>query len=182
MKKTKTVNLIRLLALGICLSFPLNNYSQTKKSQNKMENSNQVSKNKEAIRSLYENLLNERHLDQLGNVIDASFVGIRGEKGPEGFKGVLEGLIMAFPDIKWSIEDLIAADNKVVVRWTWKGTFQNSFRGYQPTQKEMTNSAISIYEFVNGKATQAWIQSDQLGFLLAAGAIPPSLIAPPAKK
>jgi len=140
-------------------------------------NTEQSTTNKQIISNLYENVMNQRHLELLNNVIDSSYRGIRGEKGAEGFKQTVGPLIEAFPDIQWYIEDLIADGNKVVVRWRWTGTFQNAFRGIAANQKQFVNEAITIYEIANNKAVKAWMQSDQLGFLIQAGIIPQSLIS-----
>jgi predicted ester cyclase len=163
-------------------------FSQAKNLNNskiKTETMNTASTtNKQLIRNLYEKVINQRHLELLNTVIDSSYTGIRGKKGVEGFKQTVGTLIEAFPDIQWHIEDLIADGNKVVVRWRWTGTFHNSFRGIAANQKQFANEAITIYEVVNNKAVKAWMQSDQLGFLIQAGIIPQSLIpgGPPKNK
>lgn len=147
----------------------------------KME-TQKLTDNKQLIRNLYENILNQRHLELLNSVIDDKYVGARGEKGPDGLKQTVGPLIAAFPDIQWQVEELLAEGNKVVVRWKWTGTFQNSFRGVAPNQKKMTNEAIAVYEFENDKVVRSWIQSDQLGFLVQADVIPTSLIPGAPKK
>ncbi|MBS1687548.1 MAG: ester cyclase [Bacteroidetes bacterium] len=172
--------------IGIAISFcsvakSFHSDSPTIKTDNQTMGTTQTASNKEAIRTLYTELLNHRHLDQLGTVIDDSYVGIQGEKGPEGFKETVGSIISAFSDIQWNIDDLIADGNKVVVRWTWTGTFKHPFRGFSPTQKQLSNSAIGIYEFANGKAVHAWLQSDQLGFLMQIGVITPTIFNPTKK-
>jgi len=166
------------MAISFCVAAKnFHSHSSTKTEHETMD-TEQTASNKDAIRKLYTELLNHRHLDQLGTVIDDNYAGIRGEKGPEGFKETVSSLISAFPDIQWSIEDLMADGNKVIVRWTWTGTFKHPFRGFSPTQQQLSNSAIGIYEFANGKAVQAWLQSDQLGFLMQIGVISPAIFAP----
>ena len=133
--------------------------------------------NKQVIRNLYEVILNQKKLDLLNAVIDDNYSGVRGEKGAEGFRQTIGPLIAAFPDIQWKIEDLFAEGNKVIVRWKWTGTFKNAFRDFQPNQKQFTSEAIVIYEMANKKAMKAWMQSDQLGFLVQAGVVSPAVLA-----
>jgi steroid delta-isomerase-like uncharacterized protein len=142
---------------------------------------NSEAKNKESIRNLYENILNNRHLEMLNELISENYVGVRGEKGAEGFRQTVGSLISGFPDIKWAIEDLLAEDDKVIVRWTWTGTHQNAFRGFPQTNRKLTNSAIVIYQFENNRIKAAWLQSDQLGFLTQIGVISPGMLTPPTK-
>ena len=143
------------------------NNSNAKNEQTDME----TETNKQVIRNLYENILNKKRLDLLNTAIDDNYIGVRDEKGAEGFKQIITPLIASFPDIQWKIEELLSEGSKVVVRWKWTGTFKNAFMGYQPNQKQFTNEAIVIYEMSNKKAIRAWMQSDRLGFWLQAGVI-----------
>ena len=143
------------------------NNSKAQNEQTDME----TETNKQVIRNLYENILNKKRLDLLNTVIDDSYIGVRGEKGAEGFKQTIGPLIESFPDIQWKIEELLSEGNKVVVRWKWTGTFKNAFRGFEPNQKQFASEAIVIYKMSGNKAVEAWMQSDQLGFLMQAGVI-----------
>ena len=67
------------------------------------------------------------------------FVGhdpIMGDQGREASKQAIAGYRQAFPDIHITIEDIFAAGDKVVIRWSGQGTFENEFMGLQPTQEE----------------------------------------------
>jgi predicted ester cyclase len=88
----------------------------------------------------------------------------------------VKSVIQAFPDIQWTIEDLISEDNKVVVRWSWQGTHTGTFREFiPPSQNTVTHQAINIYKFSGAKITKAWMQSDRLGFLQQLDLIPEDL-------
>jgi steroid delta-isomerase-like uncharacterized protein len=141
-------------------------------------------KNKETIRRLYENLLNHGKLELLDQVIAEDYTGIYGQRGPEAFAETIRGLRQGFPNIRWTIEDLIAEGDRVAVRWTWQGTHQNAFRGFPATQKQVTDKAIAIYQFRSNKIIQAWIETDRFGVLQQIGAVPEdlgSLPQPPTK-
>lgn len=130
-----------------------------------------LEKHKAIIRNLYEKFLNTGNLEMLKEIISERYTGVRGEKGPEGFAETVNSIRIAFPDIKWTIEDLMAEGNKVIVRWSWKGTNKASFRGLPASNKEVVDNAITIYEFSGDKIIKAWIQSDKLGFLQQIGVI-----------
>lgn len=129
-----------------------------------------IQKNKEVVRRLYEDCLNKRDFELLGELISEDYSGIRRETGPSGFQKTTQSIIQAFPDIKWTIEDLVAEGDKVVVRWSWQGTHTGTFRNlFPPTRAKVTDHAIAIYQLRDSKIVKAWIQSDRLGFLQQLG-------------
>lgn len=85
-------------------------------------------------------------------------------------------VIDAFPDIKWTIEDIISEGDKVVVRWHWNGIHKAPFRGIPPSNKAVVDNANVIYQLKDGKITASWIQGDRLGVLTQIGVIPKDLI------
>ncbi|MEX2345751.1 MAG: ester cyclase [Balneolaceae bacterium] len=133
-------------------------------------------KNKQVVRRLYEECLNKREFSLLKELVDEDYTGISGETGPSGFGGSLRSIIRAFPDIRWTIEALVAEGDKVTVRWSWQGVHTDTFRNiFPPTQKHVTDHAIAIYQFRDNKIINAWIQTDRLGFLQQIGVIPGDL-------
>jgi predicted ester cyclase len=87
-------------------------------------------KNKEVIRELYEEILNTGKLEQLNQLFSEEYAGPRGIKGPAGFAQAIYSLRLEFSDISWTVEDLVAEADEVVVRWSWTGTNTNSFDGF----------------------------------------------------
>lgn len=91
--------------------------------------------------------------------------------GPETFRQNTARIRAAFPDIAYTFEDLIAEEDKVVARWTARGTHQGDFRGIDPTGKQMTLSGMTIARFSGGRVAEWWFTSDQLGLLQQLGAV-----------
>ena len=131
--------------------------------------------NKATIHKLYEEILNEGQWERLAPIIAEDYVGVNNQKGPAAFAATIKGLRQGFPDIKWTVEDLVAEGDKVVVRWSWQGTHSNTFTGFQPTHKSLNNHAIAIYQFRDNQIIQTWLESDRLGFLQQIGVIPQDL-------
>ena len=77
--------------------------------------------------------------------------------------------------MKFTIEDLFADGDKVVLRWTWQATHSGSFRGFAPTGQRVTNTAIVIYRLLDGKVVESWLEADRLGVLQAIGVVPRNL-------
>jgi predicted ester cyclase len=133
-------------------------------------------RNKETVRKLYEECLNKRNYELLSQFISEKYVGVRDLKGPEGMRKTIEPLIKAFPDIQWKVEDMIEEGNKVAVRWSWQGTHTGLYYNLAPTQKQVNNHAIAIYEFQDNKIVNGWLENDRLGFLLQVDVVSPDVI------
>jgi steroid delta-isomerase-like uncharacterized protein len=146
-----------------------------------MEVNKSADSNKAIIRKLYEEILNKGKLELLNQIVADEFIGPHGMKGPAGFASTVKPVILAFPDIKWNVEDIFAEGDEVVVRWSWVGTNKGSFDGFPATDKEVTHHAIQIFQLNGGKITQAWMQSDRLGFYQQIGIISQDATKSPAK-
>lgn len=83
--------------------------------------------------------------------------------GREGFKAFLRMLRNAFPDLKWTVDDWIATDEKVVARGSGRGTHRGDFLGFAPTGRPVTWSAIHIFRVVDGRLVERWSEADRLG-------------------
>ena len=93
--------------------------------------------------------------------------------GPQldGLKAFATALYAAIPDWRVTIDDLVAEDDKVVVRWTGRGTHRGEWQGRPPTGREVTTTGIDIERMVDGKIVQEDGEVDMLGFLRQVGAI-----------
>jgi steroid delta-isomerase-like uncharacterized protein len=93
--------------------------------------------------------------------------------GPAGFKRQVELYRTAFPDLKFTIEDVIADGDQVVIRWTSSGTHKGELMGLAPTGTRVTSSGIAIDKLSGGKIVEAWNHWDTLGLMRQLGAAPP---------
>jgi steroid delta-isomerase-like uncharacterized protein len=91
---------------------------------------------------------------------------------PEGTKRAIDMFLKAFPDVHLTVEDMIAEGDKVVTRYTSRGTQKGAFMGVPPTGKQMTVSSIIIAQITDGKIVEEWGLDDQMGMLQQLGVIP----------
>lgn len=82
----------------------------------------------------------------------------------------------AFPDMRMTVDDLIATDDKAVARVTVTGTQTGEFMGVPPTGKHVEMQVIDIMEFDDvGLLHEHWGVADALSLMQQLGAVP----APP---
>ena len=80
--------------------------------------------------------------------------------------------LSAFPDGVSTTDDLIAEGDKVVERFTFRGTNNGSFMGAPPTGKKVTSTGMSIFRIAGGKIVEHWGENDALGTMQQLGLIP----------
>ena len=130
--------------------------------------------NKANVRRGFE-ALNQRNLAVFDEILNPDVVFHTASttmQGLQAYKQFLLMLFTAFPDQQFTIEDIIAEEDTVVVRYTTRGTHQGNFMGIPPTGKQVSGTGIFIDRIVNGKAVEQWGNSDTLGLLQQLGVVP----------
>lgn len=87
------------------------------------------------------------------------------------YKQFLTDFLAAIPT-QITIEDMIAEGDKVVARFTLRGTHQGQWRSVPPTGKSVTYTATQTYRYVDGKVAELWVNNDIFSFVQQLGLIP----------
>ncbi len=82
--------------------------------------------------------------------------------GRAGLKQRVAYLFDAF-DPQWTIHDIVAERDIVVVRWSHSAVHRGEFLGLQPTGREFTMRGIDIYRVTAGKMSEHWNVVDMPG-------------------
>lgn len=90
--------------------------------------------------------------------------------GLDGFKQWMAAARATFPDMRGTVEDVIAENNRVAARTTWHGTHGGEFLGVPSTGQSVSFSAYHIVRFSEGRAVEWWGTADLLGALQQLGA------------
>ena len=94
-------------------------------------------------------------------------------RGYEQAKQFVSTFLQAFPDITISVEDVIAEGDKVVSRYTIRGTHQGETEQFgPPTGRQMELEGITIHRFEDGKIVEEWESYDSLSMLQQLGLAP----------
>lgn len=136
-----------------------------------------LEKNKELARKLVEEVLNQRKINMVDNLLIPDFIeheelppGI--PAGREAPKVLFTMLHNAFPDFKATIEHLIAEEDKVILHMKWTGTHQGEFMGVAPTGKSISINVIDIIAIDDGRFTEHWGVMDRMTMMQQLGVIP----------
>ena len=101
--------------------------------------------------------------------------GGRDVYGPEGARQSIAAFRVAFPDVHFTVEDMLVAEDKVVIRWTCRGTHRGTFLGITPTGKVITFTGINIYRIANGQIVERWAEEDAISLYQQLGLLSPQL-------
>ena len=99
--------------------------------------------------------------------------GPGGDLDLEAFKEFHGRVLSAFPAATMSIEDIVAAGDKVVTRWKLHGVQNGEFLGIAPTGREVTISGIIISRFERGSVVEEWEEANLLGMMQQLGVMTP---------
>jgi steroid delta-isomerase-like uncharacterized protein len=129
--------------------------------------------NKQPVRRFYEQVINARNVDALGELltpdgVDHTFGSQNAEQAKQFFGMVLQ----AFPDLHAEIHDVIAEGDLVAARVTYTGTHQGEFVGIPATGRKTTTSGVDWFRMEGGKQAEHWGGPDMLSFLEQLGVMP----------
>lgn len=92
--------------------------------------------------------------------------------GAAAFEGMIQELRTAFPDIRYTVEDVLADRDRVAVHFRWTGTHRAPFRSFPASGKVIDNGGVAIYTLADGLIIGAVLETDRLGFLQQLGVVP----------
>ena len=151
---------------------PLRGHDQSMQPQK--EHPMNTTANSELARKVYAHA-SAGDIEAIGDLVTPGYI----ENDPlpgqgTGREGVIDRFSMLYSALapKFTIEDVIAEGDRVVVRWTNSGTHVGDFMGIPATGKSFTISGIDIYRAEDGKLAEHWHVIDQLSMLGQLGLLP----------
>ena len=129
--------------------------------------------NKELVRRWVEEVWNGRDIDAVDRFVTVDYTRYDPSgpaiHGPEGERQLVEMYISAFPDLHFTIEDMVAEGDKIATRKTATGTHQGELLGMPPTGSSIRVTTMEIYRMEAGKIAEQWVLVDNLGMLQQLG-------------
>src|SRR4051794_32017871 len=117
-----------------------------------------VEQNKQLVEIAFDRLFNHGEISLVNEIVSEDFVNHDSPpgapRGPAGLRYLVTVLRTAFPDMHCTVEELIAEDDKVVVRTIMTGTHLGNFFGIAPTGRRVKQDQVHILHFKNGKTVE----------------------------
>ncbi len=90
--------------------------------------------------------------------------------GGKGYLSVVHFMRSGFSDVQWKLEEMIADEDKVAVRWTLTGTHDGDFLGTKPTGNKISVCVMNFYYFnIDGKIINDVAAEGMIGILRGIG-------------
>jgi len=106
-----------------------------------------------------------------------AFYGAEGKAnvGRDEYVRVCRFLRKSFPDVSITIEDLVVEGDKIVMRYTERGTLSGrAFLGIEPSGQQYVKPGTTVYRVIDGRLAQSWGVEDTLGWFRQLGKVPDS--------
>ena len=115
--------------------------------------------NKAVIERLFDEVFNQGNISLLDEITTSSYIleapGVSSERGIkeglEAFKQRIISLRAAFPDIRYTVEEIVADENKIGVTSSFLGTHKGEFAGIAATGKEVKATELYFIQLTDGK-------------------------------
>ncbi len=125
--------------------------------------------NKKIINYYLLDIINGRKLELLGEVFPEKFIRHDLNDSKDTWMTIadqkkrLSDLFHAFPDFHYTVSDIIAEGDRVVVRAVFQGTQKNTFMQTESSGNHVSISEIIFYRLEHGKIVERWTQLDLYG-------------------
>jgi steroid delta-isomerase-like uncharacterized protein len=140
-----------------------------------MEYENTINKNKTICNRFFEELHNRGNFDIVDEVVDPNVVShdpFPGQaQGSTGLRDTMKIFRSAFPDLKVTLNDMIAEKDKVMTKFTVTGTHKGIFMDTPPTNNKISYEEIVILRLKEGKIIEHWAVADALSLMQQLGSI-----------
>lgn len=128
------------------------------------------------IRRLIDQVWNKGSIEVLDELLASDFVGhepVFGDHdGPENAKQLVQVFRNAFPDLRLTIEDIGAVNEKVFMRWEATGTHRGNLLGIAPTNLRCVITGLMLHRFDGGKIAEVWYSWDRYTLLQQMALVP----------
>ena len=136
----------------------------------------EVKQNEAVVRRYFEEVWDKGRFEALKDLVTAGYVDHdpavpETRRGPQGVREVVGYYRNAFPDLRFTLEEVRAAGDRVVARWKAQGTHKGELMGIPPTKKQVAITGITISRLEHGRIAESWTNWDILGMLQQLGAL-----------
>jgi predicted ester cyclase len=133
-----------------------------------------MSKNKDTIRRMFDEVINEGRLELVDELFDPEFTSEtpQGTLDRDGFKQYVLGWRAGFPDIHCDVDDLIEEGDRVAWSVRAKGTHTGEFMGIAPTGRTIDFDSLNIGQFRDGRGYRHQVLMNETKMMTQLGVMP----------
>jgi predicted ester cyclase len=113
-------------------------------------------RNKDLVRRYYDQVINGRDLDAVGDYF-------ADERTASGVRKGCFYFFQAFPDLHVSLDEFVAEGDRVFLRSTMTGTHDDEFHGIPATGRHMATDSAEVYRIADGKFIGYWCMVEHVG-------------------
>ena len=130
--------------------------------------------NKEVIRRMFQEIINEGHLDKVDELFDPEFTSEtpQGTLDRDGFREYVKMWRAGFSDIHCEVDDLVEEGDRVAWSVRATGTHDGEFMGIPPTHRVVDFDSLNIGEFREGKGVRHKVLMNDLKMMAQLGINP----------
>jgi steroid delta-isomerase-like uncharacterized protein len=131
-------------------------------------------KNKAIAHRVFDEIFNQGKFEVASEIYASDFVnhGVTQDANLEVDQAAARGWKSAFPDLRMTVEKVIAEGDLVTVLWTGSGTNTGTGNGLPATGRAIRGRGITIWRIVDGKIREEWSEFDQLRLMQQLGLLP----------
>jgi len=130
----------------------------------------------ELSRRIFEDVWNRKNLTAIDDLMSVDYdhhdAGTIAASGIEGYRQFVSSYLNAFPDARFTIDDVFTDGQNEITRWTVSGTHEGELAGIPRTGRRFSVTGISIARIVNGRIAESWNNWDALGLMQQLGVVP----------
>ena len=121
------------------------------------------SRNIEVVELLHSEVWSKGNVDLIETIYSEDVIGhfpAGSVRGHAGIQSQVEAHRTSFPDWTETIDDIIADGDRVVTRFTSRGTNLGEFLGKPATGSRVEISEVCVHRFADGKIVEQWVYPD----------------------
>ena len=136
---------------------------------------------KQLIGRFVEELWNQRQFDVAQAIFAKNCVthqlrsGVSADavpRGPQAIKEHVTSWIASFPDLHFSIEQMLSEGDRVVMQLLMEGTHHGAWLGIPASGRKMQIRMFTVHRVAQGKIVEDWVLVESLGFFQQLGVVP----------
>lgn len=140
-----------------------------------------VEENKAVVHRFFDEVMNAHNAAAIDQILAPNFLNYFAGRPPSDRETVRRYLPLypaAFPDVHTTVEDMVAENDQVSVRFTLRGTHQGEFMGLPPSGRAVTMGGMALFRLANGQIIEEYVNEDTASLIQQISPAPPRPAAP----